>query len=200
MSRGIVMERNLRALELTKQRKSGTRRKMWVFCDTETQLTSGDYTETIGLMRQLEFRSAQVYSGGHSDDIDYISWNPTHPELFCTSSQKDRRIVFWDARREFIYRSPYTLFTQSILISIESRFIQQCSLKVTPTYTQYAPDGRSLLFVTAAHQLMFMSYAKESEEAKEQWQTKVLPNQKDSVRQVFITTERSRLMTSSGWL
>lgn len=73
-------------------------------------------------------------------------------------------------------------FTQSTLISLESRFIQQCSLKVTPTYTQYAPDGRSLLFVTAAHQLMFMSYGKESEEAKEQWQIKVLPNQKDSVR------------------
>lgn len=29
---------------------------------------------------------------------------------------------------------------------------------------------------------MFMSYGRESEEAKEQWQIKVLPNQKDSVR------------------
>lgn len=46
-------------------------------------------------------RSATTYPGGHSEDIDYIAWNPTHPELFCTSSQKDRRIVFWDGRREF---------------------------------------------------------------------------------------------------
>ncbi|KXN92347.1 THO complex subunit 3 [Leucoagaricus sp. SymC.cos] len=109
----------------------------------------------------LEYRSATAYSGGHSDDVDYVSWNPTHPELFCTSSQKDRRIVFWDAR--------------------QSRFIQQCSLKVTPTYTQYSLDGRSLLFVTAAHQLMFMSYGKEAEDTKEQWAIKALPHQKDSV-------------------
>lgn len=61
-----------------------------------------------GWLQQLEFRSAQVYSGGHSDDVDYVSWNPTHPELFCTSSQKDRRIVFWDARRGLLYRLSYT--------------------------------------------------------------------------------------------
>jgi len=145
----------------------------------------------VGWLQQLEFRSAQVYSGGHSDDVDYISWNPTHPELFCTSSQKDRRIVFWDARRGLLYRLSYTFSLLSPLPSrSESRFIQQCSLKVTPTYTQYAPDGRSLLFVTAAHQLMFMSYGKESEEAKEQWQTKVLPNQKDSVRHVLCAMQR----------
>jgi len=42
-----------------------------------------------------------MYSGGHVDDVDYVSWNPTHPDLFCTSSQKDRRIVFWDARRVY---------------------------------------------------------------------------------------------------
>ena len=47
----------------------------------------------------MESRAATLFSGGHSDDVDYISWNPTHPELFCTSGQKDRRIVFWDARR-----------------------------------------------------------------------------------------------------
>lgn len=52
---------------------------------------------------QMEPRAASMFSGGHSDDVDYISWNPTHPELFCTSSQKDRRIVFWDARRTHRY-------------------------------------------------------------------------------------------------
>jgi THO complex subunit 3 len=49
---------------------------------------------------QLDIRSCANYSsGGHIDDIDYVAWNPTHPELFTTSSQKDKRVVFWDARR-----------------------------------------------------------------------------------------------------
>jgi THO complex subunit 3 len=63
----------------------------------------------------------------------------------------------------------------------ESRFIQQCVLKLAPSYTQYAPDGRSLLYVTAGQQLMFLSYGKEPEDTKEQWQPKILPNQKESV-------------------
>jgi THO complex subunit 3 len=47
----------------------------------------------------METRSASLFSGAHSDEVDYVAWNPTHPELFCSSSQKDRRIAFWDARR-----------------------------------------------------------------------------------------------------
>ncbi len=50
-------------------------------------------------LAQMDMRNATMFLGGHADDVDYMSWNPTHPELFCTSSQKDRRIVFWDARR-----------------------------------------------------------------------------------------------------
>lgn len=34
----------------------------------------------------MDARSATTYSGGHSEDVDYVSWNPTHTELFCTSS------------------------------------------------------------------------------------------------------------------
>ena len=47
----------------------------------------------------MEIRAASIYSGAHADDVDHVSWNPTHPELFISSSQKDRKIVFWDARR-----------------------------------------------------------------------------------------------------
>lgn len=50
---------------------------------------------------QMEIRAASIYSGAHADDVDHVSWNPTHPELFISSSQKDRKIVFWDARRGF---------------------------------------------------------------------------------------------------
>lgn len=51
----------------------------------------------------------------------------------------------------------------------ESRYIQQCSLKVSPVQTNYAPDGRSLLYVSAGHQLFFMTFGKTGEEAKEEW-------------------------------
>ena len=43
-------------------------------------------------------RSASLFSGAHSDKVNYVAWNPTHPELFCSLSQKDRRIAFWDTR------------------------------------------------------------------------------------------------------
>lgn len=60
------------------------------------------FYEKLTWSTQMEPRAATTFTGGHSDDVDYVAWNPTHPELFCTSSQKDRRIVFWDARRMLI--------------------------------------------------------------------------------------------------
>jgi len=101
--------------------------------------------------KSMEYRSSATFSGGHSDDVDYVSWNPTHPELFCTSSQKDRRIVFWDAR--------------------QSRHIQQVPLKVAPVQLNYSPDGRSLLYTSAGHQLFFMSNVQEVGSSKRHWQT-----------------------------
>ncbi|KAI0057557.1 WD40 repeat-like protein [Artomyces pyxidatus] len=101
--------------------------------------------------KSMEMRTASLYSGGHTDDADYVSWNPTHPELFCSSSQKDRRIVFWDAR--------------------QSRHIQQITLKILPVQTNYSPDGKTLLYVSAGHQLLFMTYGQEGDEPKEQWHT-----------------------------
>ena len=50
---------------------------------------------------QMELRAASMFSGGYQDEVDYIAWNPTHPDLFCTSGMKDRKIVFFDTRREF---------------------------------------------------------------------------------------------------
>ncbi|TFY72338.1 hypothetical protein EVG20_g660 [Dentipellis fragilis] len=102
--------------------------------------------------KSMEMRSATLFSGGHVDEVDYVTWNPTHPELFCSSSQKDRRIVFWDAR--------------------QSRPIQQLTLKVSPAQMNYSPDGRTLLYISAGHQLFFLNYGKdpkEGEDAKEQW-------------------------------
>ncbi|KAG5639704.1 hypothetical protein H0H81_005887 [Sphagnurus paluster] len=50
----------------------------------------------------------------------------------------------------------------------ESRHIQQCEkLKGSPVQTNYSPDGRSLLWASAAHQLFFMELAKQGDQAKE---------------------------------
>ncbi|KAF8480384.1 hypothetical protein DFH94DRAFT_742485 [Russula ochroleuca] len=63
--------------------------------------------------KSMETRSASLFLGAHSDEVDYVAWNPTHPELFCSSSQKDRRIVFWDARRISRALSPARSTTHS---------------------------------------------------------------------------------------
>ena len=60
----------------------------------------------------------------------------------------------------------------------ESRYIQQCSLKVSPVQTSYSPDGRALLYASAGHQLFFLTLGKEVEDAKEQWHS----SEKDAVR------------------
>jgi len=99
--------------------------------------------------KSIEYRAATTFTGGHSDDVDYISWNPTHPELFCSSSQKDRRIVFWDAR--------------------QSRHVQQIQLKVSPVQLNYSPDGRTVLYTSSGKQLFVLRYSKEGDETKEQW-------------------------------
>ena len=101
-----------------------------------------------------------MFSGGHSDDVDYMSWNPTHPDLFCTSSQKDRKIVFWDARRTL--RLSFHLECR-YKQTLETRCTQQCPLKVSPTQTNYAPDGKSLLYTSAAHQVFFLTLGNTSE-------------------------------------
>ncbi|KAL1946454.1 hypothetical protein VTO73DRAFT_14558 [Trametes versicolor] len=99
--------------------------------------------------KSLETRSCTTYSGGHTDDVDYLAWNPTHPELFCTSSQKDRRVVFWDGR--------------------QSRHVQQLNLKLAPSQLNYAPDGKTILYTTLSRQLGVLTFGKEGDDTKDQW-------------------------------
>lgn len=126
----------------------------------------------------MEYRAATSFTGGHTDDVDYVSWNPTHTELFCTSSQKDRRIVFWDARRKLCVGAIYHYAAFHTFHISESRNTQQITLKVSPVQTNYSPDGRSLLYTSAGHQLFFMTFGKENEGGKEQWTL----SDKDGVR------------------
>ncbi|KAJ8473691.1 hypothetical protein ONZ51_g7706 [Trametes cubensis] len=99
--------------------------------------------------KTMEPRSCTTYSGGHTDDVDYIAWNPTHPELFCTSSQKDKRVVFWDGR--------------------QSRYVQQIPLKAAPAQLNYSPDGKTILYTTVNRLMGVLTFGKEGEDAKEQW-------------------------------
>ena len=116
----------------------------------------------------MEIRTASIYSGAHADDVDHVSWNPTHPELFVSSSQKDRKIVFWDARRAYLVLS---LLAPLISLSPESRSIQQLPLKLTPTQTGYAPDGKTIFYVSAGHSLYFLELGRNPGETKDTWRT-----------------------------
>ncbi|EIM87905.1 WD40 repeat-like protein [Stereum hirsutum FP-91666 SS1] len=100
--------------------------------------------------KSLDTRGCSLYSISHSDDTDYVSWNPTHPELFCSSSSKERRIVFWDAR--------------------QSKPTQIVNTRSAPIQTNYSPDGKHLVWVSVPNQLHFLSFAKpEGDDGKEQW-------------------------------
>jgi THO complex subunit 3 len=120
---------------------------------------------------QLDIRGASLYaSSAHDGDIDYVSWNPTHPELFCTCSQTDRRVVFWDARREHglfgLMMLPFTART-------ESRCVQTCTTKYPPVQTHYSPDGKSILYLANSQHILDLKLTREEGEAKDTW--KVLP-------------------------
>lgn len=119
----------------------------------------------------MEIRAASIYSGAHADDVDHVSWNPTHPELFVSSSQKDRKIVFWDARRALPDPDFVFFFFLPISSLPESRAIQQLSLKLTPTQTGYAPDGKTIFYVSAGHSLYFLELGRNPGETKDTWRT-----------------------------
>ncbi|KAI0340896.1 WD40 repeat-like protein [Trametopsis cervina] len=100
--------------------------------------------------KSLEVRSASTYAGGHSEDVDHLSWNPTHPDLFCTSSQKDKRIVFWDAR--------------------QSRHIQTLHLKHSPAQTVWSPTGKDLVCITTSRNVLFAQFGHTGEGPSQSWQ------------------------------
>ena len=80
-----------------------------------------------------------------------------------------------DVRTDVLYLV-YHVINPSV--TSESRYLQQCPLKVSPVQTSYSPDGRALLYASAGHQLFFMTLGKEGDETKEQWHL----SEKDAVR------------------
>lgn len=102
----------------------------------------------------LELRSATSYNT-HTDDLDYFAWNPTHADLFCSSSQRDRRIVFWDAR--------------------QSKPTHTINLKYTPVQLVYSPDASTILSVSSLYKLFILTYGKDGEDSPEQWRVRPSP-------------------------
>ena len=43
-----------------------------------------------------------MIAGAHTEAVEVVAWNPTHPELLSSSSSKDKRVAFYDARRTFL--------------------------------------------------------------------------------------------------
>jgi hypothetical protein len=58
-----------------------------------------------------------------------------------------------------------------ILLLPESRSIQQLALKLTPTQTGYAPDGKTIFYVSAGHSLYFLELGRNPGETKDTWRT-----------------------------
>ena len=120
----------------------------------------------------MDVRSASTYTGGHTDDVDHLSWNPTHPDLFCTSSQKDKRIVFWDARREYSGHLNCLIMLYNVWMLMfvpESRYIQTLHLKHSPSHTVWSPTGKDLVCITTSRNLLFAKYGPTPEGPGQSW-------------------------------
>ncbi len=142
---------------------------------------------------KLESRSAVQYLGGHEADTDYVAWSPTHPELFCSSSQRDKRIVFWDTRREH-YHTVY-LNSSEDLRQIESRPVQIYTHSIAPAQLNYGPDGKTLSVVAVNYQLAFMTYGQADASKKPEWSLikRDTVRREFALRQLVIHIHRRRL-------
>ncbi|KAH8830280.1 WD40 repeat-like protein [Flagelloscypha sp. PMI_526] len=92
--------------------------------------------------------SASMPYNAHYDEATCVAWNPTHPEIFCSCSAKDRRILFWDGR--------------------QNRPTQVYHCKSAPIHVQYSPDAMTLMYISTGSQLYFLRRHPELE-LKEQW-------------------------------
>ncbi|KAH6919358.1 WD40-repeat-containing domain protein [Coprinopsis sp. MPI-PUGE-AT-0042] len=112
-----------------------------------------DPEQPVPLNHQLAEYLATKFTGGHTGRPDHMAFDPTHPDLFCTSSTGDKMIVFWDTCHKSASSSYGCIDRQKRLHDHP------------PLRTQYSPDGRSLLFITSGHQLLFLAHRDRPREA-----------------------------------
>lgn len=92
------------------------------------------------------------------------------PHIRSYSSRLARKIV------RSCFGTPDVRFPFSRLFFLisslpESRSIQQLALKLTPTQTGYAPDGKTIFYVSAGHSLYFLELGRNPGEIKDTWRT-----------------------------
>lgn len=114
----------------------------------------------------IDLRSCQMFQGGHTDDIDHMSWNPIHPDLFVTSSQKDKKLVFWDTRQK--------TYIQTLQFS-----------KILPVSTTWSPDGRTVLWTSAGRQTYVLGFGQREGETRESWSTQTQPHMIHATQATF---------------
>ncbi|KAG8900867.1 hypothetical protein FRB99_005726 [Tulasnella sp. 403] len=83
--------------------------------------------------KTLNPKETTATSGGHGAIATSVAWSPKHPELFCSSSETEKSMVFWDARKKgptFQLKTPTPL-----------------------TQLQYCPDGESVALLDKSFHL-----------------------------------------------
>lgn len=88
-------------------------------------------------------------SGGHSQQVDQVTWNPAHKDLLCSSSSEDRRVCFWDAR--------------------QVKCVQNIQLDVSPWQISYSPDGETLLAIGNDNSRAILLFQHGKLESRDHW-------------------------------
>ncbi|KIJ56946.1 hypothetical protein M422DRAFT_238533 [Sphaerobolus stellatus SS14] len=120
-------------------------------CDGR-RLSSVGYEKAVRLWqpdKSLDPRNTTTLSGGHTESVDFVAWNPTHPELLCSSSSRDKRVAFWDAR--------------------QSRPTQVINISRRAVTLQYSPDAKSVMVVDEEDRLMFIKHGNTGPEGQLEW-------------------------------
>jgi len=81
--------------------------------------------------------------------VEHVAWNPTHPELLCSTSRKDMKVAFWDAR--------------------QSKPIQSFNVSRKPLSIHYSPNGRTILMLDDDDKLSFLHLDANPEVAQLTW-------------------------------
>lgn len=112
----------------------------------------------------------------------WITFLGIQPIQTCSALQVRKIAESFSGTRDVcfaLYLGPWFL-KQSVYL--ESRHVQQLALKFAPVYTNYTPDGRSLIASSSNSQMYTFTYGKFGEDIKEQWRL----SDKEPVRLVVL--------------